>query len=173
MLYIKGANLFEQETMENMLLFPASVFNHRVDDRWLDSDFGRQIITDIDRVNVMDTSVPTRRLLLDVGLRPDDLATGTKNLFLCRFFSSQFDEPLYNRMGHMGENCFKWLVKAARDVDIHMVTTLFRKFKDSDLELGDEVYFEDLHRSAKTGYDVTSLMLDLSADGYFLEPEER
>lgn len=167
MLYIKGATREKQAKLPNMLLHPKDTFDSYFEEAWLDSDFGRGLITDIEQIDVMDKSKPVKRILLENELLVDYLATGTKNVFLCKFFNNPEDPsvPLYNRMGFMGENCFKWLLLASLERDIHMVTTVFRKFKGSDFPAGAHVVFEDVNFEADCAYDATTGMLKLSYAG--------
>ncbi len=169
MLYIKGSTLEKQAKLPNMILHPKTVFKYYHTDEWLDSDFGRGLITDIEQIDVTDKSKPVKRILLENELVVDYLSTGTKNVFLCKFYENPEDPsiPLYNRMGFMGENCFKWLLLASLERDIHMVTTVFRKFKDSDFPAGARVVFEDVNFEADCAYDVTTGMLKLSYAGLF------
>lgn len=153
MLYIKGATPEQQEAMDDIaILYPDSVFKECLPE-WLNSEFSRSVIKDIDRLDVSDTTRDVESILLeDYHLTIDALATGTKNLILCKFYPGEFGEEgewFYNRMGQMGENCFKWLMLAAQDRDIHVVTVGFRMFTEEDLSYGG-VFFEDLQRKASS-----------------------
>lgn len=167
MLYIKGATLEVQESLPNMLLHPDTIFKYYHTEEWLNSDFGRGLITDIDKVDVMDKSKPVVRILLEKGLVLDNLATGTKNVLLCKYFVNPRDHsvPLYNRMGFMGENCFKWLLQAAVERDIYMVTTVFRNFDEVEFPEGGCVIFMDTGYVAKTGREVSDGMIGLCGKG--------
>lgn len=165
MLYIKGATPEQQEEMEDIaILYPDSVFK-RAKSEWLNDSFSRAVISDIDHVDVMDTRTVEDILLFDYRLFPNMLATGTKNLILCKFYPGDgSDEWRYNRMGFMGENCFKWLNMAAQDRDIHMVTVGFRMFTEEDMQYG-PVFFEDLQRVATTVDEFRQCMYDVSVLG--------
>lgn len=164
MLIIKGCTCEQQERLKDFILYPSDTFNAYCQDDWVDSSFGRAIISDIDRIDVFDTALSTKEILLREGIRLCDIATGTKNLFLCKYYTE--DKPVYNRMGFMGENCFKWLLDIAAEKDVYMVTTVYRKFKQSDFRVPCEVYFEDLCRSAHNADEVREAMLELNCKHY-------
>lgn len=164
MLIIKGVTLQQQDEMENIILDPDRVFNIFSDEDWVDSDFSRRVITDVDGVDVMDPGIPVREILQANDIPLNKIATGTKNVLLCRFYDPDDGIPVYNRLGRMGENCFKWLMRASLVRDIRMTTTIFRWFHDEDMQ-GGTVLFEDTGRIAKTGDDVCDGFIDLRLRG--------
>lgn len=161
MLIIKGVTSAQQEQMENVILYPDTTFdNNPANSLWVNSEFGRKVIQDIEGIDVSDTSKSVESVLLQQGMLVNDLATGSKNLMLCKFYQSRHCPILYNRLGRMGENCFKWLLQIALEKDVRMTTTVFRLFKESDMS-GAIVYFEDLDRKATTAEEVNDGLAEL------------
>lgn len=167
MLYIKGVKCEQQEEMKNCILYPDTVYEVYCQDAWLDSDFGRTILQDIDGRDVSDRSRHVRDILLfDYRVLHTQIATGTKNLFLCKFFDPGDGVTYYNRLGRMGENCFKYLVQASLERDIYMTTTVYRGYPiDDPFPSGATVCFEDLGVTATDEVSWHNGMVDLMAAG--------
>lgn len=160
MLYIKGATLDQQDSMENAILDPDRAFHVFRNEPWVDSEFSRKVITDIDKIDVMDSTISVKDILQRHKLSLDSLATGTKNVLVCRYYEDDGPDPIYNRLGRMGENCFKWLMQAATVRDIYIVTTVFRRFRDEDMQ-GASVCFVDTGKIVTTADSVCLGLLDL------------
>lgn len=164
MLIIHGMTVAQEESQDHIIAWPKAMFDLNYEDEWLDDLFVRRFITDIDKIDVLDNSHPTRRLLaLNGEITPELLATGTKNLILCKFISGY-----WNRLGHMGENCYKWLMDIAEEKDVHMVTTRVFHFTDSDIK-GRKIYFADINQYITSEYAWSSAILELSYAG-LLDP---
>lgn len=121
---------------------PANFFDSHTDspedaDTWLDNIFARKVITDIQHVDVMDTTQHTRTLLASNCIAVSELATGIKNLINCYHCPDDL-----HRLSRMGPNCFKWLMDVADMHDVKMAATLYVKFTDSDIR-GRAIKFED------------------------------
>ncbi len=144
----------------DLILYPSAVFDLAHDDTWLDHPFSRMVISDIQRFDVTDQSTSTRRLLLEHGLHPEDLATGTKNLLCCKFL----EEGYKCRMSMMGENCYKYLMDIADERDICGVVTTTIFFEDSDLK-GRPVLFVNSGVTVTTSRQFTHEMIMLQGSG--------
>ena len=137
MLTIYAMTPNQQEKAENFVRYPSAYFNNRFTDEWLNDDFARRVITDIQGIDVMDTSMPTRILLALGGITPDILATGTKNLIVCQHFPEKF-----HRMSMMGDNCYKWLMELSETRDLKVITTVDLEFTEDDIR-GRPIKFHD------------------------------
>lgn len=171
MLYIKGAKCSQQAKMPNFIRDPGTTFNAYCVDgpcaKWVDTEFARRVITDIDRIDVRDTTRTVKSILTEHEVPLQDIATGSKNLILCKYFAHN-GAVCYNRMGFMGENCFKYLVEASIDRDIYMVTTVFREFPKHDpFPEGACVCFEDNSYVAHNAQEWLKGMLDIGVLGVF------
>lgn len=163
MLYIKGVTNEQQDKMRTTaILYPDVVFGE-IKSEWLDTPFSRAIIQDVDKLDVSDVSRSVKDILgYDYLMLPSMLATGTKNVLVCRFYNSKHPGKwYYNCMGLMGENCFPWLMQAAAERDIHMITTVYREFSEDCFRYGG-VHFDDLHRVAHNAKDFSCCMSELA-----------
>lgn len=116
MLIIKGVTSAQQERLGNVLLYPDTTFDNYPDRMcWAESEFGRNVLHDIDRLDTLDPSVSVDLILRNQDMRLSDISTGSKNLMLCKFYQSRHCSKIYFRLGRMGENCFKWLLQIARE----------------------------------------------------------
>lgn len=70
--------------------------------QWLQDSIVRECIQKVDRIPL---GLDTLKSLLEAGVRPDDLCTGTKNIILCRFVDG------VHRQARMGPNCYPYLFK--------------------------------------------------------------
>lgn len=98
------------------------------------------------------------RSLLEAGMRPEDLYTGTKNLLLCRHLN------LFNRMTMMGENCYPFLLDAAEEKDITMGVTAYFLMRDEALR-GRSVHFVNDDSYVNNQMDFLDKITDLIAEG--------
>lgn len=92
---------------------------HGKQNGWLNDPIVRDMLRTIDRVPLSDDE-DTYTSLIKCGLRPQDIANGTKNLILCEFCTG------VNRLDMMGENCYQFLgaIAAKREVNAVCPTTL-------------------------------------------------
>lgn len=154
MLSIEGRPFNEIDGSKDLIKFPGAVFDAFYGDDWLDDPFSRKVITDIQKVDVMDTSRHTEEILRQRGLAPRQLANGTKNLLVCKFYLL----GRKCRLAMMGPNCYKWLMDIADEKDICGVTTDVIKFTDEDLK-GRSVLFVDTGVSVTTSGEFIDEML--------------
>lgn len=106
-----------------------------------------------------------RSILLEHGMRVEDLATGTKNLLNCKFL----DNGMYHRLGMMGENCYHYLIDVATEKDLTAVMVQPYEFTDNDLR-GNIVYFADIDKYARTNGKFLSCLVELIRLDLFVEP---
>lgn len=163
MLTIYATDVMSQQGIIGLDLNPDVTFDVCHTDEWLDSDFARRVITDIDQIDVTDTSQPVRILLALQGMTPELLCTGTKNLI------RTYNLPEYKvRMGRMGENCYKYLMEIGRDKDITGVVVNAIIFSDEDMQ-GLPVYFSQTGKTARNADEFLTDMCELIYAGYMRE----
>lgn len=105
------------------------------EEEWLNTDFAKRIIKDIDDKNVDDGD--TKEILWHIyGMRPTELCGGTKALILIQ--STDF----LISMSMMGPNCYKYLFELAHSRDRRVALTSFTVPRDSDFG-GTKVFFEN------------------------------
>lgn len=169
MLTLYATDIYSQQEMRQLDVFPRESFDRLIEGHpeWLDSALARAMITEVDQVDVRDTSKPTCQLLLENGLLPVNLCTGTKNVIL------QKERPgWWCRMGFMGENCYKYLMDVAEDHDVKGIFVNVLDFSDEDLK-GREVYFEQLDKYARTASEFSDCICEIIGRGYFKEAWEQ
>lgn len=85
-------------------------FDNKYKDEWLEEDFVKDIIRDIDQSELRGHCVISPIL----GQIPiTDIAGGTKTVILMKYLP----EKIYNGSS-CGENCAKWIIEAAKDHDV-------------------------------------------------------
>lgn len=88
MLTIYGMNTIKQESFPNLIKNPDTAFEAFAAEIDLNSDFSRKVITDIQHIDVMDTSKSTKSILAMHEIALPLLATGTKNLLVCKYHAA-------------------------------------------------------------------------------------
>ena len=88
------------------------------------------------------------------GFRIADLSTGTKNLFLCRYYSG------LNNMSMMGRNCYKYLLDIANEREVYMRCTSHVFFHDDVLQ-GRTVPFVNTDEHVSTYYDFWGCIIEI------------
>ena len=95
---------------------PEAVFNTEVffknsySDEWIVDDLSKQMITDVDKSEVLGTGVIDSPVLGKIA--PERLSGGVKTLMLVKFMP----EMVFNA-STCGNNCAKWLLKIAEKED--------------------------------------------------------
>lgn len=92
-------------------------FNNTYLDSWLEDDFSKRIIKDIDKASVLSARAIDSKIL---GVIPvTSLSGGAKTLLL------MLHEPenIYNA-STCGDNCAKWILKIAKQIDEDLVINL-------------------------------------------------
>lgn len=161
MLHISVANYTDCAFDSSVIAYPDIIFKNMYEPAWLNSDLGRRLVTEIDHKDVMSCANVSEELL-EYGMLPPDLCTGTKNVLLARYFAPFYDRKIM--LSRMGENCYKFLIDAAMEVDIYSVATNYFPFMDSDLR-GNGVMFDDLGIVCDNREDFADAMIDLQATG--------
>lgn len=166
MLTIYATDVMSQFGMYDLVTNPSDAFDGCVDDAWLDDSWARKVISEVDLIDVRDTRKSTRQLLLLNEILPTQLCTGTKNLIYTK------NNPQYKcRIARMGENCYKYLVEAAKDRDITGVITRVFVLEDTDFA-GSAVYFSQIDKYARNRSECVKCSLELDRLGYMREVGE-
>lgn len=135
-LSLEGMPWIYTDTSPDIVAFPSAEFDLLYEEAWLDDPWSRQVISDIQRIDVTDETRSVRSILAEYSIPPEELATGTKNLLLTKFNP----DGRKIRMSMMGENCYKWLMQIADEQDVCGVATKPLFFTAEDI--GDrEIYF--------------------------------
>ena len=104
--------------MPGVIYNTSTYFNNVYLDCWLEDDFSKKIIKDIDKATVLNSSaIDSKRL----GIIPvTGLSGGTKTLLLMHH------EPLniYNA-SNCGDNCAKWILRLAKKMDSDLIINLY------------------------------------------------
>ena len=136
MLSIIGRPWCDIDSSLDLVIHPGDEFDLIYEEDWLDNELSRQIITDIQGIDVTDVRFSVDEILARYKMPVEYLATGTKNLLLCKFL----DDGRKFRMSMMGENCYKWLMDIAETKDICGVITTPLFFTEDDIS-GRTIYF--------------------------------
>lgn len=140
MLHLECGSLSSFRDREGFILFPNPYFDVDYEENWLSDSFGRKVIETIDRIKLGSDVLHS---LLEAGMHPEDLCTGTKNLLLCKHVDK------LNHMSKMGENCYPFLLDIADTKDVHMAVTSFCWIRNDALKgrlvhfVNDDSYITD------------------------------
>lgn len=115
MLTIICASLDELEKLPNFIKYPSSWFDVEWDEDWLQDEFARRLISDIDHIELGEN---TRISLALRGQTVEQLAGGTKNILVCQHHLDHV-----HRFQFMGENCYPYLFELASAHDITVGST--------------------------------------------------
>ena len=160
MLRIYTASERQFSKMENFVYFPMSTFNVTFQDKWFQEPFGRRVLKEIERKNVDDADNVVDALLFKYRMRPREISTGSKNLFICKHFD------LINRFAMMGENCHPILLELADEKDVSIGIETFARFADGLVE-EHPVYFVSIDEVVDSTDRFNTIMLDLNDEGCF------
>lgn len=159
MLNVLWERLHVAKKRDNFIVKPSVVFDTFYDRSWLENEWAKRVVSDIDNVPMVRDSV--FESIVYAGLSPQYLCNGTKNLFLCRYIDNQF-----NHFSKMGENCYKYLFEIAKMKDVYMIATAFVFPTDSDM-CGQQVRFINHNRVVNTAEDFADEIDELALEiGY-------
>ena len=164
MLHLYFESIHKLVQREEFIRFPSEAFNCAWEPDWVNNPLSRQIIHDIDQVELRE-GVSTEMCCLLMGFRIQDLSTGTKNLLLCRYLNQ------LNRMTMMGENCYKYLMDIAQEKEVYMGCSNFVFFTQEDLR-GRQVHFVNSDKYASTAGEFADNVRDLIHGDFFDLPSE-
>ena len=136
----------------NFIRAPSAQFNLDYKDEWLESDFGKRVITEIEQIPLI---YPSVKMSIHAVCSVKEISTGGKNLFLCKYLDK------INFMDRMGDNCFDILMDIADEKDVYMVTTGFRLYRPETMS-GRPIVFDDFNRVV-TNWEEWMIATDLGA----------
>lgn len=105
MLNVTFGDMFDNE---NYIYNTALYFDNVFQDKWITSDFGKAVIKDIDKSDVISAHVIESPFL--GAITPDQLSGGVKTLLLMAFDNSK----IFNA-STCGNNCAKWILKLGKE----------------------------------------------------------
>ena len=160
MLKIIAATETDLHAMKGCIYYPRAVFFNYWTKDWLNSDFGRRILTEVEGKDLSGYEDVEDALLFRHRLRPDDLSMGVKNLFLCKFMDG------INRCVMMGPNCYPYLMDIADEKDVRYGMESFVVFEDEVIK-GRTIYFTNLDRYVNNSDDFFDAMMQIDDTGIF------
>lgn len=113
--------------LEDALLSGNDYFNSWVDEKCIETEFGKRVIKEIDGGDVYDKNLIISKVL--GGIPSERLSGGTKSLLIL-----MFDNKIMH-LSAMGDNCLPFLADIAKVKDITVCTDYYRPiFKNSNLD---------------------------------------
>jgi hypothetical protein len=133
----------------------TGLFDNEHRKSWLQSDFAKEVIKDVDNSELVGPNIVVSPVL--GGIPVTMLSGGVKALLLA------YNEPDMRRYSSLifGDNCTKWLLKAAEDRDITLVVEHPIVFPDK-FEQG--IYFKELDKTVYTFMDFFDTVTDNRPD---------
>lgn len=111
-----------------IILFPNKYFNYEYEPEWLDDEFSKKVIKEIDKSEVLGNRVINSPFL---GLiPPEKLSAGTKTLILMKFTNN-----LILNGSECGDNCAPFILEVAKDKDVVLNMRHFMDFGDGPFEI--------------------------------------
>jgi hypothetical protein len=121
------------KTGEDVITYPDDYFNHTFRKEWLNDDFVKGIIKEIDNSDVLSVECIMSPVLGQIP--PTKLSGGAKTLILLYKNSKEDFDGLMIDLISIGDNCTDLLLKIGRMKDIEVVMTGFDlSFRHRDLE---------------------------------------
>ena len=158
MLHIKCSTWDKAIKDPRFIRSPDVTFELKCKDEWLESDFGRKIITELERIPLI---YPSVKMSIHAVCALSEISTGGKNLFLCKYLDG------LNFMDRMGDNCFDYLMDIADEKDVYMVSTAYRMYRVQSMT-GRVVHFDDFGLDVQTPIEWMSAMHEGAiANGWF------
>lgn len=125
MLHVTFGDMFDKE---NYIYNTALYFDNTFQDRWITSDFGRAIIKDIDKSEVVSAHVIESPFL--GAITPTELSGGVKTLLLMAFDKSK----IFNA-STCGNNCAKWILKLGQEKKLLINLRHIMNFGNKDFKI--------------------------------------
>lgn len=105
------------DTDEDFIYNGDAFFNDEREDEWLSNELVKQMILDIDKSEVLDNNLIKSPVL---GLIPPEYLSGGVKILISILYNP---ELIFNATG-CGENCSKWLLKIADELDEDIIINL-------------------------------------------------
>jgi len=104
-------NIYFGET-SNSIYHPPTYFDNVYQDEWITSSFGKEVIKDIDKSDVVSARAIDSPFLGSISVK--ELSGGVKTLMLMRFDESG---KIFNASA-CGDNCAKWIYEISKEKDL-------------------------------------------------------
>lgn len=98
--------------MENAIYTPSIYFNNQYEEEWLETDFAKEMIRDVDHSEVVSGHLIESPVLGPIP--PERLSGGVKTLLLMAYEESGV---IFNASA-CGDNCAKWILAIASKKDL-------------------------------------------------------
>ena len=99
-------------TKEKEIYDPATYFIHQYEDEWITDELSREMISDVDKSEVIDKRIIDSPVL--GMITPRELSGGVKTLILLTFDDSG---KIFNATA-CGDNCAVWIFEIAKNKDL-------------------------------------------------------
>ena len=96
---------------DNYIFDPDTFFNHQSEDAWLEDEFTKEMVKDVDQSEIIGPHLVQSPFL--GAIPPEKLSGGVKTLILI----ANDNEHIYNASA-CGDNCAKWLLKIGDNKDV-------------------------------------------------------
>ena len=142
---------------ENSVYNTSVFFRHSYKDSWITEDFTREIVADIDKSQVINSSSIVSPVLGNIS--PLQLSGGVKALVLMKHYPGK----IFNA-SNCGDNCAKWILKLAETQDFTI--NLFHV-----MDFGDDPF--DIRILNKKGLVVHNMQEFLNAGVKYLQENRK
>lgn len=113
---------------ENYIYNTDLYFDNTFQDKWITSDFGKTVIKDVDKSDVVSAHVIESPFL--GAITPNELSGGVKTLLLMAFDNSK----IFNA-STCGNNCAKWILKLGREKKLRINLRHVMDFGTEDFKI--------------------------------------
>lgn len=119
--------LFSTETLDDTIYSIQSFFSEYYEPEWIDSEFGRDVIEDVDKSKVISGQIVDSPFLGLVS--PLSLSGGVKRLLFMKYMGT---EEYTMSITGCGDNCAKWIQRIGAEKDIDVQLEYLMIFHDSE-----------------------------------------
>ena len=138
----------------DVILTPRHHFDSVWEEAWLEDDFAKRAIKDIDKTTVLSPHCLESSVLGQIP--PTDLSRGVKTVLLVK------NQPEFVFNGSAcGDNCAKWLLEATKGREQRVFFEHIMNFDDCD---DIEIKFEVTGQIARSAKEYVSIVADLIAN---------
>lgn len=120
--------LITEHPGDNVYNVITYLFNDEYQFDWIETQFARDLIADIDKSTVINGKLIDSPFLGKIS--PLEIAGGTKRVLLAMFY--EFPENTYLSVTNCGDNCAKWLQRVGAEKDVNLQTEVLMLFEDSE-----------------------------------------
>ena len=114
--------------MDNVLHNVETYFNNQYQYSWLEDDFVRDLIKDVDKSEVQSPECILSPVLRQIP--PTRLSGGTKAVILMKYVPDRVINA-----SNCGNNCAKWILKLGEERDLTVNLNHIMEFEDSEFEI--------------------------------------